>query len=274
VAKHVVLAAGGGLRGLIHKHTTEKLVGTADVWQGNSIGALIAASASCRIHRELFHQLETAETTKSFFRLSLDFADGLWKDGLFSPKPWEKAMEKNRLCEGLHEPTWVGMCDPALNEYVEVRLNDLTPEMGRDAVKCSGLQSPAMEIRTFRDRVYIDAGLYKHVIPPVWRTAEDIGKVTVLANSPLRPEQRHVRREQSQVNRSIPLLNCLFDDIISRVVLDDYAYLKALAKSGVEVEIFAPNSFDQVYATFDTSREARNARLRTADWLMTNSVTL
>jgi hypothetical protein len=267
--EHFLAASGGGLRGLIHSEIAKTL--DEDARAGESIGGMRVASRMSGIGAKLDTRLEQLSSHRDIFRLKFDVGQGFWKDGLFDPEPWERMMEADGL--GKHDdgvPTWVGMCDVGSNTYEQVRLNGLSPRECQGASLSTGIQSPVMEIRKFRGRVKVDAGFYKHVIPPVPDQIDlsKLKRITVLACSPVFAEQRKVNRRQEDIDSAAGLLSAMFDDIITRTILHDMDMLRAYAAMGIEVMIYAPDTFSQVGATFDTSREVRDIRLETAQMLV------
>jgi len=271
VSRHALLVSGGALRGPFSVPIIEHVWtqhGPPEELGGTSIGALHCAAISGGDIDSMRKLWMSVDDRRQMLSIPVDLFSGGLADGLVSMKRARKILRRNHIGLRRKIPVHVGIVDAATGE---VRQVPLTGPYDRvlDCVFASASLSPAMEITHYwwegKKRIGYDGGLFE-VLP---RAVGELGagdRVTAIFHSPITAAGRRKPTSQRNVSTAWGMLGSQLDDIVDRAVLErDMPYLQSLADRGVIVDVYAPESWDDVGPSWTYDATWRDHRMAAGD---------
>lgn len=198
--------------------------------------------------------------------------DGI-KDGLVSMDRGRRLVGQAIKGKPAVIPVHVGIVD-AVDSIADprsrqVNITNMRDRYALDCVFASASLSPVMEIVTYRwkgeDRVGYDGG-WLEVLPRLRAKVQAGDRVVAMFHSPVTPQSRDKQLTQEDVSDALGLAAAEFDTLMARNVLrEDMPYLQSLADRGVIVDVYAPESWDDVGPSWSYDVTWRDHRLAAGD---------
>ena len=266
------LKSGGALRYAFLVPVIEHewaLNGPPDGMGGTSAGALLALLLSrgdVTLPRTLCMSVD-----KRSEMLSIPL-DGI-RDGLVSMKRGRKLVAEAIKGKPCVIPVHVGIVDAVDSigcpEARQVNITRMKDRYALDCTFASASLSPAMEIVTYRwkgkNRIGYDGG-WLEVLPRLRAKVKAGDRVVAMFHSPVTPQSRDKQLTQDDVSDALGLAAAEFDTLMARNVLrEDMPYLQSLANRGVIVDVYAPESWDDVGPSWAYNVALRTHRLAAGD---------